>query len=287
MSEVIKKEKGLSLGDRMKKYEDVSRFYLTPKQPAIVRVDGRAFHTYTKQKWCKKPYSDILIRAFQRTTLKVCEETMNVCFAFHQSDEVSFLLKDYERKEQQQLFGGNIQKIATTFASKFTAHFNQIMIDELRPDYNDEYPALGEFDARVFTAPLHEATNYFIWRQQDWIKNSITQYSMSFFSDKQLHNKNSDEKKKMIIEKGEKAWDDLENHLKYGTFFRKEKVELKLNEVSEDQRKYINKTELVEIPEYVVRNRWMCDFNSPILLNNKEYLEKIVYYIEEGHNELI
>lgn len=37
-----------AFGDRMKKYECVSRTYLTPRMPVIIRLDGKAFHTFTQ-----------------------------------------------------------------------------------------------------------------------------------------------------------------------------------------------------------------------------------------------
>ena len=37
-----------SLGDRMKRYEGVSRTYLVRRMPVIIRIDGKAFHTFTK-----------------------------------------------------------------------------------------------------------------------------------------------------------------------------------------------------------------------------------------------
>ena len=37
-----------SLGDRMKEYENISRNYLTRRVPVIIRLDGKAFHTFTK-----------------------------------------------------------------------------------------------------------------------------------------------------------------------------------------------------------------------------------------------
>ena len=37
-----------SLGDRMKRYEYVSRNYLTRRVPVIIRIDGKAFHTFEK-----------------------------------------------------------------------------------------------------------------------------------------------------------------------------------------------------------------------------------------------
>lgn len=41
-------KKNDSLGDRMKGYESVSRNFLTRRVPAIIRLDGKAFHTFTK-----------------------------------------------------------------------------------------------------------------------------------------------------------------------------------------------------------------------------------------------
>lgn len=48
-------KKNDSLGDRMKGYEDVSRNFLTRRVPAIIRLDGKAFHTFTKG--MEKPFT--------------------------------------------------------------------------------------------------------------------------------------------------------------------------------------------------------------------------------------
>jgi tRNA(His) 5'-end guanylyltransferase len=275
MSEVIKKEKeGVSLADRMKKFEDVTRSYLIPKMPVIVRIDGRAFHTYTRQKWCEFPFSHILIHVFHKTVLKVCEETMNVVLAYHQSDEVTFLLKDYDHREQQQLFDGNIQKIVSTFASKFTVHFNRFIEEELMIDRNipgmDLKPA--EFDCRVFNIPIHEVVNCFIWRQLDWERNSLTQYASSFFSHHELMNKNSFQKTEMIQLAGHLSWDSLPNYLKYGTFFRKVEVELPVKELTEEEIKYLDS----DFIDPVIRKKWIIDINSPRIIICKDYIEEIV-----------
>jgi tRNA(His) 5'-end guanylyltransferase len=47
-----------SLGDRMKEYENISRIYLTRRMPAIIRIDGKAFHSFTRG--FIRPYDDIL-----------------------------------------------------------------------------------------------------------------------------------------------------------------------------------------------------------------------------------
>ena len=54
-----------SLGDRMKRYENVNRTYLTRRTPVIIRVDGKAFHTFTKA--FQKPFDNFMIRAMQTT----------------------------------------------------------------------------------------------------------------------------------------------------------------------------------------------------------------------------
>lgn len=46
-----------SLGDRMKGYENIARNYLTRRIPTIIRVDGKAFHTFTRG--MEKPFDRI------------------------------------------------------------------------------------------------------------------------------------------------------------------------------------------------------------------------------------
>ena len=55
----------ISLGDRMKRYEAVSKNFLMRRQPVIIRLDGKSFHSFTKG--FKKPFDDILISTMQET----------------------------------------------------------------------------------------------------------------------------------------------------------------------------------------------------------------------------
>jgi tRNA(His) 5'-end guanylyltransferase len=63
-----------SLGDRMKRYENISRLYLQPKSYVIVRLDGKAFHTLTRQ--MEKPFDDRLIFAMKEALKYVCDNVM-------------------------------------------------------------------------------------------------------------------------------------------------------------------------------------------------------------------
>lgn len=207
----MKKSKD-NLGDRMKKYEVINRDFLIPKLHTIIRLDGKAFHTYTKQ--FKRPFDDVLINAMNETAKYLCENIQGVKFAYVQSDEISIYLSDQDSYEQQMWYGGNIEKIVSVAASMASAKFNHIMtLSNILIANNPEaiinnYPhytlvveciydaienmKLAEFDARVFQVPTKdEVVNCFIWRQQDAIRNSISAIAQYHFSATELHKKST------------------------------------------------------------------------------------------------
>ena len=60
-----------SLGDRMKTYENQFRLYLDPKEPMIIRIDGRAFHTFTRG--FNRPFDDVFAKAMTETMKYLCK----------------------------------------------------------------------------------------------------------------------------------------------------------------------------------------------------------------------
>ena len=102
-----------------------------------------------------------------------------------------------------------------------TAKFN-----ELIHKYYPNKP-LAFFDCRVWNVPNRlEATNALLWRYLDCIKNSISMASYIIFDEKELNNKNSSEKIKMLLDKG-MDWNKYDSCFKYGTFARKELIQRK------------------------------------------------------------
>lgn len=95
---------------------------LTPKMPCIVRVDGRAFHTLTRQ--CEKPFDERLIDSMAQTAVALCQEIDGAQLAYVQSDEISVLGVDYVTPDSETWFGGNVQKIVSVAASRATVAFN-------------------------------------------------------------------------------------------------------------------------------------------------------------------
>jgi tRNA(His) 5'-end guanylyltransferase len=113
-----------SLGDRMKGYENVSRIYLTRRMPLIIRIDGNAFHTFTKG--FAKPFDPIFMQAMQETMQKLCEKIQGCKVGYTQSDEISLLLIDYDNLDTDAWFDKNLQKTVSISASIATMEFNGI-----------------------------------------------------------------------------------------------------------------------------------------------------------------
>ena len=114
-----------SLGDRMKKnYENRSKTYLIRRMPVIIRLDGKAFHTFTKG--MVKPFDKRLMETMQETTLALCDNIMGCVLGYTQSDEITLVLVDYNNIDTEAWYDYAVQKIASVSASLCTFFFNKI-----------------------------------------------------------------------------------------------------------------------------------------------------------------
>jgi len=198
------------LSIRMKEfYENRTKMFLPRRTYTLIRIDGKAFHTYTKG--LDVPFDEKLISDMDETACYLCKNIQGAEFAFVQSDEISILLTDFKTLTTDAWFDGNIQKMVSISASLATAKFN-----ELRPN------KIALFDSRVFTIPSNvEVENYFIWRQQDTVRNSISSVAQSLYSHKELNNKNVSDMQEMCFTKGVN-WNDLPVKQKRGRLIVKE-----------------------------------------------------------------
>lgn len=205
-----------SLGDRMKQfYENSYRVYLTRRTPVIIRLDGKAFHTFTKK--FQKPFDLDLCSAMDQTGYYLLNEIQGAKAVYVQSDEISLLLTDYDRFETDAWFGNNLQKMCSISASMTTSFFQKEL--NFQSFNSHEYPI---FDSRVFNIPREEVLNYFRWRYQDWLRNSIQMLAQSLYSHKELHGKNKSDLHEMCFQKGHN-WNDLNPRYKNGFFAYKER----------------------------------------------------------------
>lgn len=266
-----------SLGDRMKEYEYVTRNYLTRKLPVIIRLDGKAFHSFTRG--LKKPFDYIFVNSMQNTMKYLCENIQGCVIGYTQSDEITLVLVDYQNREASAWFDNNIQKMCSVAASMATMAFNQFFAlnyhkleEETYEAWNvkdDEMKYLdcvrkklhsAMFDARVFTLPKEEVVNCLIWRQQDATRNSIQSVGQANFSHTQLHGKNcSNIQDMLMLEKGIN-WNDYSTHLKRGACCIKKPF--KINEGTEQE---------------AIRNKWVIDAEIPIFSHDKDYINKLIF----------
>ncbi len=197
-----------SLGDRMKRYEVVTQQVLPIRTYTIVRIDGRAFHSYTKG--YVRPFDQRLMDDMDTVAIELVRQMSGAQIAYVQSDEISILLTDFAELNTQPWFDSNLQKIVSNSASLATGLFNDV-----HSDYNE---LIALFDARAFTIPTAcEVENYFLWRQQDAERNSLSMLARAHYSHKELVNKRAADMHEMLYQKGVN-WANLNTRYKRGGF---------------------------------------------------------------------
>lgn len=268
-----------TISDRMKEnYENRTRILLPRRSYTIIRVDGKAFHTYTRG--LDFPFDAGLIEDMDMTASYLCKNIVGARFAYVQSDEISILLTDFGDPTTQAWFDNNLQKMSSIAASMATARFNQLRLLRKSEKYSIPFGNDGEkkgnldylqienfplamFDARVFQIPQKlEVENYFIWRQQDATRNSIQSVARSLYSQTELNKKKTNEMQEMIFEKGIN-WNDYSYREKRGAIIAKNTF------INEKQTELPTSDELS--PEDVVRSRWES-IETPIFTQEREFL---------------
>jgi len=291
-----------SLGDRMKEnYEKRTKYMLPRRTNVLIRIDGKAFHTYTRG--FDRPIDQALIDDMDNTARYLCENIQGAKFGFVQSDEISIWMSDYDDIRTDAWFDNNLQKICSIATSMATAKFNQLRMKRslenritmgfpIDADWVESFE-LAEFDARVFVIPeLEEVKNYFIWRQQDATRNSVSMAAQSIYSHKQLQGKNNSEMQDMMMEKGIN-WNDYQAGFKRGRCIKKIKevttLEYKLNIIKNKKIQSVTDMEFakaVELREQetkiaaeiekspdaqIIRNKWEI-LDPPIFTQDREFI---------------
>lgn len=270
-----------ALGDRMKKYEYVSRTYLTPRTPVIIRLDGKAFHTFTRG--FNKPFDMVLVKTMQETMKFLCENIQGCVLGYTQSDEITLVLVDYKKINSCAWFDYNIQKCASVAASMATMAFNKFFeknvndwISKNTPTFHEAWSNLEDeklyhtylkafdkgamFDARVFNIPKEEVTNCILWRQNDATRNSIEMVGHANFSQNQLHKKSCNEIQDMLMLQRGINWNDFPTTLKRGSCCKR----IVVSEPDET--------------EFKTRSRWVIDNEIPIFKgDNRAYIDELIF----------
>lgn len=266
-----------NLGIRMKTfYEQVPKTRLVRRMPVMIRIDGKAFHTFTRG--FQKPFDDVLIKSMQETMKYLCENIQGCVFGYTQSDEITLVLVDYKKLTSSAWFDYEVQKMCSISASMATMAFNKFFNKEIGKkkifnhikyfesattylQYQDlmiTYITASEkgamFDSRCFNVPKEEVTNFIYWRQLDATRNSIQMVGQANFSHKQLQNKSCNMIQDMLFTEKGINWNDLPVVKKRGSACIKD-----------------------------AEGHWFIDENMPILkntgeLNNRDYIDKLIIF---------
>lgn len=272
------------LGKRMKSfYETIPKTRLMRRVPVAIRIDGKAFHTFTKG--FQKPFDEVLIKSMQDTMKYLCENIQGCVLGYTQSDEITLILVDYKKLTSSAWFDYEVQKVCSIAASMATIAFNKyfseninsecyVFDDELldngdfNPNYKNEYLIDlytthikasykgAMFDARCFNVPKEEVANLIYWRQLDATRNSIQMVGQANFSHKELQNKSCDQIQDMLMTQKGINWNDIPSYQKHGSCCIKE--EYRFNDS--------------------LRSRWIIDNDIPIFKgDNRKYIEDMIY----------
>ena len=227
------------LGTRMKTfYEQVPKFNLYRRTPVAIRLDGRAFHTFTRG--FQEPYDEVFSNAMIKTMDYLCRSIQGCVFGYTQSDEITLILIDYQTFETEAFFNYEVQKLCSISASMATMAFNKFFEEEVdkfyynhcsREDplfekyyqiYRDAQYKGAMFDARCFNIPKEEVTNLVYWRQLDAMRNSAQMLGQHYYSDKELDGVSCEEIKDKVFNDYGVWWQGLRPRFRHGTCWTKE-----------------------------------------------------------------
>lgn len=290
-----------ALGDRMKEYECRNQYFLQRRTPVIIRVDGKAFHTFTRG--FQKPFDEVLGNAMVRTMEYLCQNISGCIFGYVQSDEITLVLQDYRKLNTDAWFGYRTDKLCSIAASMATMAFNRCFLDEYEKWYFDHIDFPNEFgcdavnpkdreldkayvaslkrgamfDARCFNIPKEEVCNCIYWRQLDATRNSIQMVGQANFSHAELQEKSCNEIQDMLHEQRGINWNDFPTRWKRGVACRKVPVTTTVTEKNiEDEDGEPNTIGIA-----TTRYTWVTDYEMPILKGeDRAYVDNEVWYVE-------
>ncbi len=247
------------LGNRMKTYyEAVPKHRLIRRMPVAIRIDGKAFHTFTRG--FQKPFDEVLGNAMARTMEYLAKNIQGCVFAYQQSDEITLILIDYQTFETSAWFDYEVQKLCSIAASMATMAFNKFFAEEVQ-DYIDGIDPIfitdpeiklidtyqraiekgAMFDARCFNIPKEEATNLVYWRQVDAQRNSVQMIGQANYSHSYLQDKTCAEIKELLQHDFGINWDGLPARWKHGCAWTKESgLDYNMPLLKGENRKYLD-----------------------------------------------
>lgn len=253
-------------------YENRSKTYLTRRMPCVLRLDGKAWHSFTRG--FKRPYDKILHEAMNDTMKYLCENIQGCKFGYTQSDEITLILTDFDTLTTDAWFDYSVQKMCSISASMATLAFNKAL-QKHRDEFADSVAALQDFDieqnylavlqkaldrgalfdSRCFSIPESDLPNVLVWRQQDATRNAVQMLGQTYFSHKELDHKTTNMIQEMLFTQKGINFNDMPVEFKRGVCCTKQICE----------------------KNGVLRRRWVIDKEPPIFSQRPDYILSAIY----------
>lgn len=213
-----------TLKERMTEIRSTTDYRLDSKKDVLIMVDGHNFSKMIKNKFAL-PFDEQFVSIMDETARLVAKELQVCKFAYVQSDEITFYLSPNKDTDNSLPFGGRLCKLQSIVSGMATKYFNYLMFTKTALDGLDSKD-LVEFDCKAWNVDsINDAFAYFIWRQNDCVRNSKNQVAQAFFSHKELQNKSADEQVEMLLKEKWIDWNAFSAGLKYGRFIYADKIE--------------------------------------------------------------
>lgn len=209
-----------SLSDRMLYLRGLTDYKLIPGEYVMLMLDGRSFSKVIKNRF-KKPFDSDFIDLMNDTAAFLCGNIQGAKLAYTQSDEISIVLSDFDTIDTESFFNYRLSKILSISASLATSYFQS----EMMTRFPHKQPGLYQFDCKAWNLPgENDVYAWMLYRQNDCIRNSVSQAAQSGCSRTELHKKNQEEQKQILLQKTGISWEsDYNDGEKYGRFIYKEK----------------------------------------------------------------
>lgn len=184
------------LDEKMRVYETVNDVCVLPGIYMVARIDGRHFHTLTKETGrFEAPFDE----KFRDMMIETVRHLMNcgfqVLYGYTQSDEISLLFSINENA-----FGRKLRKFDSILAAEASAKFSLLLGD------------VASFDCRISQLPTREnVRDYFRWRNEDANRNALNAYCYWLLrkegksgneATKEIEGKSTAEKNEFLFVKG-------------------------------------------------------------------------------------
>lgn len=210
-----------ALGDKHKKYEGMNQQYFMPMLPIMVRLDGKAFHTFTKG--LARPYDARMSHCMAVAAKAVLEITQGL-IAYTQSDEITVIIP----AQENMFYGGRRDKINSVLAAAASVAFNKAIAIHI-PEKAHLDPV---FDCRSWQYPTDDlCVESLLWRETDATRNSLTMACSAVYKQHELQHKGFVDQHNMLHEKGIN-WNNYPNFFKRGSYFAKRKFTKQIDEVT-------------------------------------------------------